>query len=157
MADLSLSVTGTSSISAYVYNLDTTYERSDRYIEWYIGTSSSVSSLSYKGRTYLDAFVSSSDSFTFSGLSAGTTYYVRCLIYYTGGGDWLSVGLNGSATTTSSGGGGGSDPILPQESGLVSIYANGGWHEAIPYVYANGGWHRVTPYVWVSGAWRVYN
>lgn len=64
------------SFYAYVYDLDTTYERTDRYIEWYLNGI-------YWGSAALGAYVSASNSQYIYGLTAATTYTVEAIIHYT--------------------------------------------------------------------------
>lgn len=68
-----------SSLVVYVAGLDTSYSRSDRSIEWYLNGT-------YKGRTTLRAYASTSTNYTFSSLTKSTLYTVMARIYYTFGG-----------------------------------------------------------------------
>jgi hypothetical protein len=68
-----------SSLVVYVAGLDTSYSRSDRSIEWYLNGT-------YKGRTTLRAYASTSTNYTFSSLTKSTLYTVMARIYYTSGG-----------------------------------------------------------------------
>lgn len=83
------------SFHAYVYDLDTTYERTDRYIDWYLNEI-------YWGRSYLGAYVSTSDLQYIYGLTAVTAYTVEAVIHYTDtaqpGAD-ITKGLSGWCTT----------------------------------------------------------
>lgn len=82
----------TTTIEAYVTGLDTSYGRDDRYINWYIGTSSS--NMSYYGQQDLSSRASSGDVYTFTNRSAGTTYYIYAVIYYTNNGVYESKTLD---------------------------------------------------------------
>lgn len=152
MAEISFTKINDTSFQAYVSGLDTSYEKSDRYIEWYMDSSYPAST--YYGSKDLAAFVSESDAITFTGLSSNTKYYVRCVIYYTTGSTLQGKGLEGDYTISSSSSGGNTGTT---SSGSVHVCVNKSWHEAVPYVWVDGGWHKTTPYVWVDGKWRVYN
>ena len=57
------------------------------------------------------------------------------------------AGNNTGKTTTST------ITIDANPPGLVRIYVNGAWKQAIPYVY-NGGWKQAIPYVYNNG-WKI--
>ena len=73
MAYISISSVSESSITAYMAGLDTGYQYSDRICSWYINGN-------FDGYSYLDASVSSGGRYTFSGLSAGTTYTIQVIV-----------------------------------------------------------------------------
>ncbi len=76
-------------ITCYIDALDTNYSYSDRYVKWYYNNS-------YKGRSTISAYASSGGSFTATGLTPDTKYYIDAEIYNR---DGLIVTLNGVATT----------------------------------------------------------
>ena len=72
-----------------------------------------------------------------TGLTPGTTYYVRVRQGNAiGAGGWSSTV---SFTTLSS----------------VKINWNGAWVNAVPYVNINGQWYVAKAYTNIDGAWRV--
>jgi hypothetical protein len=77
----------TTQIDAYVTGLDTSYGRNDRSIEWYIDGA-------FSGSDTIAAGVSSTDTYAFTGLSAGTEYDIYAIIYYTSNGTTLSKTLD---------------------------------------------------------------
>lgn len=74
MARIALNSVDDSSISVYVTNLDTSYSKDDRYIEWYLDGD-------YEGDMSLGAEVSSSRTKWFSGLRPNTEYEISAEIY----------------------------------------------------------------------------
>ena len=87
MANIVVSNVASTSITLYVNELDTTYNRADRYIEWRIYPSTTVVATSYLG-----ANVSSGGTTTITGLSPNTTYQISAELFWTDGstGDYLS-------------------------------------------------------------------
>ena len=77
MANISIIVTTTNTISVMLTNLDTNYGKDDRVCQW------QLNGITY-GSVTLAAKVSSGGSFTFSGLSAGTTYTIIAVVNGTG-------------------------------------------------------------------------
>ena len=69
MAYIKIVLTTQSSISVKMASLDSSYEHSDRICSWYLDGV-------FKGKSFLGASVSSGGLFTFSGLSAGTSYSI---------------------------------------------------------------------------------
>ena len=84
-----------------VTELDTNYGRDDRYIEWYIGTSSSA--MWYYDSQELLSGVSYSDAFSFTNRSSSTTYYIYAIIYFTNNGVYESKTLGTVSARTSAG------------------------------------------------------
>lgn len=74
-------------------------------------------------------------SHTFTGLTKGTTYRIKCG-GYTSSAESVAYGWKDVTTTSTN----------------VWIYANG-WKLATPYVYANGQWREATAYVYSNG-WK---
>ena len=98
MAFIQINNTTSTTIEVYVTELDIEYGRNDRYINWYIGTTSD--SMNYYGFQGLPSGVGSGDIFTFTNLIADTTYYVFAEIYYTIDGDHDSKALETVYTRT---------------------------------------------------------
>lgn len=73
MAYIGVTSTTESSITVRLYGLDTNYASSDRVCTWYLNGSR-------KGTSTLGAKVSSGGSYTFSGLTAGTSYDISVSI-----------------------------------------------------------------------------
>lgn len=84
MAAIQIYETLSNEITVAVTGLDTDYGRDDRYIEWYIGTSSSA--MWYYDSQDLLSKVSSSDAFSFTNLSSSTTHYIYAVIYFSNNG-----------------------------------------------------------------------
>lgn len=100
MANIVVSNITSTSITLYVNDLDTTYDRADRYIKWRIYPSTTVVATSYLG-----ANVSSGGTATITGLSPNTTYQISAEIFWTDGstGEWYSkIQLSDGITTTNS-------------------------------------------------------
>lgn len=91
MARIALDSVDDNSIGVYVSSLDSSYDKTDRYIEWYIDNK-------YKGDMSLGAKVSSSKVKTFTNLSSSTTYDISAEIYNDAG---LIITLDRSITTES--------------------------------------------------------
>ena len=75
MASISFSNITANSFSACVIDLDTNYQRSDRMVYWYLNGSL----YTYNS---LGAYVSTSATVNFSGLTPNTSYSVEATIYY---------------------------------------------------------------------------
>lgn len=96
MASLNVNSVTSNSIGVYIAGLDSSYSRSDRYVDWYLGGS-------FNQTTYLGAYISQSSVLTFSGLSSSTSYTITGRIFYTlvAGGAYSYVDVTNSATTLS--------------------------------------------------------
>lgn len=92
MAQIVVSSKTTSSITVYVGSLDTNYSRDGRKVDWYLDGK-------WKKQITLDAYVSKSDTVTFSGLSAETTYEIKALIYEAESASELFAELTKNVTT----------------------------------------------------------
>lgn len=94
MASLGVKGITSSSFYAYVYNLDTSYSRDDRYIDWFLNGI-------WVANQPLAAYISESEPQLFSALNSGTTFAITATIYYTAYSDgWLeSVSVYGQCTT----------------------------------------------------------
>lgn len=97
MAYIGISSVTSSSITCYLYDLDTSYTNNDRYIWWYIG----INPPPYLTRVQstLDGGVYSGGNVTINGLDSNTTYTIEALIFYNYGND--SKSLTTTATTLS--------------------------------------------------------
>lgn len=126
MANLGINGVTSSSISCYVYNLDTAYSGNDRYIYWYANGV-------YKGTSYLSAYVSYGGDITLSGLSSGTSYSLQAVIYYLNG--QYNTVLTNSATTLAA------RPAYfywsyPKQSGGNFILVAGEWNSLLSNINA---------------------
>ena len=82
------------SLSCMVAQLDTSYERDDRTVRWYLnGTEYALKTI--------DAYVSAGGYVTFEGLSPETSYLIFAVITYTDEGIAHTVTLNTTVTTLS--------------------------------------------------------
>jgi len=88
MATISLSSRTATSISVYITDLDTSYSKNDRYIEWWFNYNSA-------GTQDISGSISSTNPITFINLSPNTSYPFGARIYYTtyDGGPYTSVAL----------------------------------------------------------------
>lgn len=77
MADVSIETLTATSITARLADLDTTYPTADRSCDWYLDGV-------YKGGMTLGAYASQSASIRFSGLTPGTQYTVKAVVYAPG-------------------------------------------------------------------------
>lgn len=101
MANIVVSDITSTSITLYVNELDTTYDRADRYIKWRIYPSTTVVATSYLG-----ANVSSGGTTTITGLSPNTAYQISAELFWTDGttGEWDSKIILSDAIKTNSAG-----------------------------------------------------
>lgn len=84
------------SITAYIGGLDTNYSRTDRYVYWYLNNTTN-----YKGKTYINAYVSQTSTFSsFGTLTPGATYQIYAEVYYTSNNTLLSKMLRPIIVTT---------------------------------------------------------
>ena len=60
--------------------LDENYSRGDRYVEWYLYPAATA-----KGTSTIDAYSTTSESFSFGGLKEGTSYQIYGIVYWTDG------------------------------------------------------------------------
>lgn len=73
---------------------------------------------------------------TFTGLTKGTTYQIKCG-GYTSGGESVAYGWKNVTTISNN----------------TWIYTSGGWKLATPYIFYNGQWREATAYVYSNG-WK---
>lgn len=76
-------------------------------------------------------------------LNPDQTYYLWIFAQTTDNG-WYYWPSNTEASIT----------ISSDEGGIVKIYNNNGWKNAIPYIY-NKGWQQVIPYVYKDNKWNI--
>ena len=79
MASVKYSGSTTSKITVYISGLDKNYSKTDRVIEWYYGTTSSRQN-TFAGSQSIGGKISSSPTYSITGLEPGTKYYVRAVI-----------------------------------------------------------------------------
>ena len=84
MAYLQIANITTTSFQARIAGLDTSYSRSDRYIEWELDGVG-------KGTTSIASYATASAYKSFTGLSPSTMYYVKGTIYWTDAGIWYNT------------------------------------------------------------------
>lgn len=81
MASLSVTSKTTSKIRVKITGLDTGWASGERYAHFYISANGySTSSADYDGMLTLEEGIAESDVYSFTGLDAGTTYYISCVI-----------------------------------------------------------------------------
>lgn len=90
MANTIITARSSNSLTVQVVNLDTSYSRADRYIDWYVGGSFHSRQPS---SGYFNAYISQTNAFTLSSLSANTNYTVTAVFFYTSGGIYYSTNL----------------------------------------------------------------
>lgn len=96
MASLNINSVTSNSIGVYISGLDSSYSRTDRYVDWYLGGA-------FNQTTSLGAYISQSSVVNFTGLSSDTLYTITGRIFYTlvAGGAYSYVDVSNSDTTLS--------------------------------------------------------
>lgn len=97
--EITVETISTHGFVVYLSGLDNTYERGDRYVDWYLYPGGTK-----RGRSRIDAYSTISESFPFVGLSEGTSYQIFGLVYWTDGstGKWNNKQTELLTVTTSS-------------------------------------------------------
>jgi len=104
MANLEFRNVDTNSFEVRVANLDTAYDRNDRYIEWEVGNAR------YTPDTTISAYATDSSWKTISGLNSSQQYYVVATVYYTSSGVWYDTFYDGFVTMDNP------TPVIPEPS-----------------------------------------
>lgn len=83
--EITVETISTQGFVVYLSGLDNTYERGDRYVDWYLYPDATK-----RGQSTIGAYSTISESFSFGGLSEGTSYQIFGLVYWTDGstGKW---------------------------------------------------------------------
>lgn len=97
--EITVETISTQGFVVYLSGLDNTYERGDRYVDWYL-----YPEATRRGRSTIGAYSTISESFSFSGLREGTSYQIFGLVYWTDGstGKWNNKQTELLTITTSS-------------------------------------------------------